>query len=114
MKTTYRLPIAGLDAEQLGAMLGFISDYNRKCFCGRVQLPEPEIALRTPDHNDVMLLDVGANKIQVIKAIREFTGLGLKESKDLVEAAPQKVASALSRASADRALNLLLNAGEIG
>ncbi|HEV2238050.1 MAG TPA: 50S ribosomal protein L7/L12 [Ktedonobacterales bacterium] len=37
----------------------------------------------------VMLMDFGANKINVIKAVRELTGLGLKEAKDLVEAAPQ-------------------------
>ncbi|MCC6945858.1 MAG: 50S ribosomal protein L7/L12, partial [Thermomicrobiales bacterium] len=38
---------------------------------------------------DVVLVDAGANKIQVIKAVRELTSLGLKEAKDLVEAAPK-------------------------
>ena len=52
----------------------------------------------------VMLLDAGANKIQVIKAIREITGLGLKEAKDLVEAAPKTVKEAVSKADAEATL----------
>lgn len=48
----------------------------------------------------VILKDAGANKIQVIKVIREITGLGLKEAKDLVESAPQKVKEAVSKADA--------------
>src|SRR5690242_14435489 len=46
---------------------------------------------------DVVLTDVGANKIQVIKAVRELTSLGLKEAKDLVEAAPKAVKEAVSK-----------------
>ena len=44
-----------------------------------------------------MLTDVGANKILVIKAVRELTGLGLKEAKDLVDAAPKTVKEASPR-----------------
>ena len=50
---------------------------------------------------DVELTDVGPNKIKVIKVIREITGLGLKESKDLVEAAPKVVKEAAPKAEAD-------------
>ena len=50
---------------------------------------------------DVVLSGAGANKIQVIKAIREITGLGLKEAKDLVEAAPKTVKEAVSKADAE-------------
>ena len=50
---------------------------------------------------DVELTEVGPNKIQVIKVIREITGLGLKESKDLVEAAPKVVKEAAPKAEAD-------------
>ena len=50
---------------------------------------------------DVELTEVGPNKIKVIKVIREITGLGLKESKDLVEAAPQVVKEAAPKAVAD-------------
>ena len=50
---------------------------------------------------DVELTEVGPNKIKVIKVIREITGLGLKESKDLVEAAPKVVKEATPKAEAD-------------
>ena len=50
---------------------------------------------------DVELTEVGPNKIKVIKVIREITGLGLKESKDLVEAAPKVVQEAAPTAEAD-------------
>ena len=50
---------------------------------------------------DVILADGGANKIQVIKAIREITGLGLKEAKDLVEAAPKPIKEGVSKAEAE-------------
>jgi len=46
---------------------------------------------------DVVLLEAGANKINVIKAVREVTSLGLKEAKDLVEGAPQKVKEGVSK-----------------
>jgi large subunit ribosomal protein L7/L12 len=48
----------------------------------------------------VMLKEVGANKIQVIKTVREVTGLGLKESKDLVEGAPKPVKEGVSKEEA--------------
>ena len=59
----------------------------------------------------VMLLEAGANKVQVIKAVRELTGLGLKEAKDLVDGAPKAVKEAIPKADADAALKKLLDAG---
>ena len=50
---------------------------------------------------DVVLSDVGANKIKVIKVVREITGLGLKDAKDLVEAAPKAVKTAVAKAEAE-------------
>jgi large subunit ribosomal protein L7/L12 len=50
---------------------------------------------------DVVLTDAGSNKINVIKAVREVTSLGLKEAKDLVEGAPQKVKEGASKAEAE-------------
>lgn len=50
---------------------------------------------------DVILADVGANKIQVIKVVREVTGLGLKEAKDLVDGAPKPVKEAASKDDAE-------------
>jgi large subunit ribosomal protein L7/L12 len=60
---------------------------------------------------NVMLLECGANKVQVIKAVRELTGLGLKEAKDLVDGAPKPVKEAIPKADADAALKKLVDAG---
>ena len=60
---------------------------------------------------NVMLLEAGAQKVQVIKAVRELTGLGLKEAKDLVDGAPKAVKEAISKADADAALKKLVEAG---
>ena len=59
----------------------------------------------------VMLLEAGAAKVQVIKAVREITGLGLKEAKDLVDGAPKAVKEAIPKADADAAMKKLVDAG---
>ena len=60
---------------------------------------------------NVMLLEVGANKVGVIKAVREITGLGLKEAKDLVDGAPKAVKEAAPKADAEAAKKKLEEAG---
>ena len=55
-----------------------------------------------PTEFNVMLTNYGANKIQVIKVVRELTGLGLKEAKDLVEAAPKTVKEGLQKDEAEK------------
>ena len=60
---------------------------------------------------DVILADVGANKVSVIKAVREITGLGLKEAKDLVDGAPKAVKEGASKAEAEDAKKKLEEAG---
>ena len=60
---------------------------------------------------NVMLTEVGANTVSVIKAVREITGLGLKEAKDLVDGAPKAVKEAVSKADADAAKKKLEEAG---
>lgn len=60
---------------------------------------------------DVVLTDVGANKINVIKAVREVTSLGLKEAKDLVEAAPKAVKEGVSKDEAAKLKAQLEGAG---
>ena len=59
----------------------------------------------------VQLLEAGPNKVQVIKAVREITGLGLKEAKDLVDGAPKAVKEAIPKADADAAMKTLADAG---
>ena len=60
---------------------------------------------------DVILADGGANKIQVIKAVREITNLGLKEAKDLVEGAPKAVKEGVNKADAEKFKAQLEKAG---
>ena len=59
----------------------------------------------------VTLLEAGANKVSVIKAVRELTGLGLKEAKDLVDGAPKPVKEAVPKAAAEEAKKKLEDAG---
>jgi large subunit ribosomal protein L7/L12 len=60
---------------------------------------------------DAVLTEVGANKILVIKAVRELTGLGLKEAKDLVDAAPKAVKEGVAREEAEGVKEKLAEAG---
>ncbi len=60
---------------------------------------------------DAVLTDVGANKILVIKAVRELTGLGLKEAKDLVDAAPKAVKEGVAKEEAEQVKEKLAEAG---
>jgi large subunit ribosomal protein L7/L12 len=59
----------------------------------------------------VILTETGANKVSVIKAVRELTGLGLKEAKDLVDGAPKPVKEAVPKAAAEEAKKKLEEAG---
>jgi len=59
----------------------------------------------------VVLSEIGANKVGVIKAVREITGLGLKEAKDLVDGAPKPVKEAIPKADAEAAKKKLEDAG---
>ena len=60
---------------------------------------------------DVILAEIGPNKVNVIKAVREITGLGLKEAKDLVDGAPKPVKEAIPKADAEAAKKKLEDAG---
>ena len=60
---------------------------------------------------NVVLTDAGANKVSVIKAVREITGLGLKEAKDLVDGAPKNVKEGVAKADAEAAVKKLVEAG---
>ena len=62
---------------------------------------------------DVILKEIGEKKIQVIKVVRELTSLGLKEAKDLVESAPQKVKEGVSKQEAEEAKKKLEEQGAV-
>jgi large subunit ribosomal protein L7/L12 len=70
-----------------------------------------EAAAEAKDAFDVVLVSAGDKKIQVIKAVREITGLGLKEAKDLVEAAPKAVKEGAAAAEAEELKAKLEEAG---
>jgi large subunit ribosomal protein L7/L12 len=71
----------------------------------------PAAAAEEKTEFDVVLADGGAQKINVIKAVREATGLGLKEAKDLVDGAPKVVKEAISKADAEALKKKLEEAG---
>ena len=60
---------------------------------------------------NVVLIEAGAAKVSVIMAVREITGLGLKEAKDLVDGAPKNVKEGISKADAEAAMKKLVDAG---
>ncbi|MBE05084.1 MAG: 50S ribosomal protein L7/L12 [Gammaproteobacteria bacterium] len=70
-----------------------------------------EAAAEQKDEFDVILAAIGEKKINVIKEVRAVTGLGLKEAKDLVEAAPKAVKEAVSKEDADKIKEQLEGAG---
>ena len=70
-----------------------------------------EAAAEEKSEFDLHLTGIGDNKVNVIKAVREITGLGRKEAKDIVDAAPKVVKEALAKADADEAMKKLTDAG---
>jgi large subunit ribosomal protein L7/L12 len=71
----------------------------------------PAAAVEEQTEFTVTLTKVGDNKVNVIKAVREITGLGLKEAKDLVDGAPKAVKEAIPKAEADAIAKKLIEAG---
>ena len=71
----------------------------------------PAVVAEEQTEFNLVLADFGANKVGVIKAVREITGLGLKEAKDLVDGAPKTVKEAVSKADAEAAQKKLVEAG---
>ena len=68
-------------------------------------------AVEEKDTFDVILMAAGANKINVIKVVRELTGLGLKEAKDLVDGAPKPVKEGVSKDDSEKIKKQLTDAG---
>ena len=63
---------------------------------------------------DVILKSAGASKLNVVKIVKDLTGLGLKEAKDLVDGAPKAIKEGVNKADADAALKKLIEAGATG
>jgi large subunit ribosomal protein L7/L12 len=72
--------------------------------------PAAAVAEEKTEFN-VVLVEAGAQKVSVIKAVREITGLGLKEAKDLVDGAPKNIKEGVSKADAEAAMKKLVDAG---
>jgi large subunit ribosomal protein L7/L12 len=72
---------------------------------------EPAPAVEEKTEFDVILVEAGAQKLQVIKVVRELTGLGLKEAKDLVDGAPQPVKEGANKDDAEKVKKALEEAG---
>ena len=70
-----------------------------------------EAAAEEKDSFNVVLAEVGANKLQVVKAVKEACGLGLKEAKDLVDAVPAKIKEGLSKDEAENLKKAIEEAG---
>ena len=73
--------------------------------------PAAAAAAEEKSEYDVMLTNFGDKKLDVIKVVRELTGLGLKDAKDLVENVPSKVKEAVSKADGDEIVKKLAEAG---
>jgi large subunit ribosomal protein L7/L12 len=73
--------------------------------------PGPAPAVEEKDTFDVILTAAGANKINVIKVVRELTGLGLKEAKDLVDGAPKPVKEGISKEDSEKMKKQLTDVG---
>ena len=76
-----------------------------------VMMAAGPVAVAEKEEFDVVIESNGANKINVIKAVRELTGLGLKEAKDLVDAVPKTLKEGVSKADAEAMKKKLVDAG---
>jgi large subunit ribosomal protein L7/L12 len=102
--------IVGLTLKQAVELAGYLKDtYNIEPAAGGAVMMAGPAAGAAPAEKaeekttfDVVLAAAGDKKINVIKVVREITGLGLKEAKDLVDAAPKTVKEALPKADADK------------
>ncbi len=80
---------------------------------GAVAAEDAPAAAEEKDEFDVVLTGPGEKKIQVIKVVREITGLGLKEAKDLVDSAPKSVKEAVAKAEAEELQKKIEEAGGV-
>lgn len=100
-----------LEAAELSTMLEEKWGVSAAAPVAAAAAAAPAEAAAEKDEFDVMLMEAGASKINVIKEVRGITGLGLKEAKDLVEGAPKAVKEGCSKAEAEEIQKKLEEAG---
>ena len=111
--------IAGLTVLELSELIKDLEDkFGVSAAAAAVAMPAaggagaaPAAAVEEKTEFDLVLTETGASKVNVIKVVRELTGLGLKEAKDLVDAAPKTVKEAMPKADAEAAKKKLEEAG---
>jgi large subunit ribosomal protein L7/L12 len=102
--------LTALDSMTVLELNDLVKAIEEKFGVSAAAMAAPAAAEEKTEFN-VVLSDAGANKVAVIKAVREITGLGLKEAKDLVDGAPKNVKEALPKADAEAAVKKLVDAG---
>ncbi len=100
-----------LEAAELSTMLEEKWGVSAAAPVAAAAAAAPAEAAAEKDEFDVMLMEAGASKINVIKEVRGITGLGLKEAKDLVEGAPKAVKEGCAKAEAEEIQKKLEEAG---
>ena len=107
--------IASMTVLELSELIKAMEEKFGVSAAAAVAVAAPAAAAAAPAEEQteftVMLTAIGENKVNVIKAVRELTGLGLKEAKDLVDGAPKAVKEAVSKADAEAAKKKLEEAG---
>ena len=107
--------IAGMTVLELSELIKEMEEkFGVSAAAAAVAVAAPAAAAAAAEEQtefNVVLLEAGANKVSVIKAVRELTGLGLKEAKDLVDGAPKAVKEAVAKADAEAAKKKLEEAG---
>jgi large subunit ribosomal protein L7/L12 len=108
--------IAGMTVLELSELIKEMEEkFGVSAAAAAVAVAAPAGAAAAPAEEktefDVVLLEAGANKVSVIKVVRELTGLGLKEAKDAVDGAPKAVKEAVSKDDAEAAKKKLEEAG---
>ncbi len=104
--------VAGLTVMELNDLVkAFEEKFGVSAAAVAVAGPAAAAAVEEKTEFDVILTGAGANKVGTIKIVRELTGLGLKEAKDLVDGAPKTVKEGISKADAEAMVKKLVEAG---
>lgn len=104
--------VAGLTVMELNDLVkAFEEKFGVSAAAVAVAGPAAAAAVEEKTEFDVILTGAGANKVGTIKIVRELTGLGLKEAKDLVDGAPKTLKEGISKADAEAMVKKLVEAG---